>query len=152
MAFGLSTKIISVIVLLGMIFWGISWVTGLRADLAVSEQNNSILQETVDTQNNTIKTLTEDFELITASNKNLTETIQKQTARVDDLHKKFNIKANGHSRDFGDIARAKPVLIERLVNKASKNVTRCFELATGAKIKENERNDECKDIIRSGTK
>ena len=39
---------------------------------------------------------------------------------------------NFGTRDIGKLAENKPKLIERVINKATKNVLRCFELAAGA--------------------
>lgn len=38
------------------------------------------------------------------------------------------------------LASAKPVLVERIINNASKNSMRCFELMSGAPLNEKERN------------
>jgi hypothetical protein len=52
------------------------------------------------------------------------------------------------------LAEAKPGLVENIVNKASDNAARCFEILTGAELTESERsatkkseiNPSCPDV------
>ena len=49
------------------------------------------------------------------------------------LEKRFNKQSiNFGTRDIGKLAEVKPELIERVINRASKNALRCIELAAGA--------------------
>ena len=63
------------------------------------------------------------------------------------LKDRFNTSANGSSRDLGDLAIAKPVLIERAVNNGTKNALRCVEIASGAPLTEQEKNATKADEI-----
>ena len=83
------------------------------------------------------------------ANNQLNETRVKLQADVDRLNTVFRVSARGKSRDFGDITRAKPALVNKIVNRASNNVNRCFELAMGATLEDGETNNECKNLINS---
>jgi len=53
---------------------------------------------------------------------------------VDALSKKFD------KRDFGVFASSQPEKVEELINRGTKNALRCLELASGAKLTEEEKN------------
>jgi hypothetical protein len=131
---------------------GANHLMNLKADLAVAQQNTERLKESAILQGQVIAK--QEREIM--QKESLTEDLQKRNAELDkqvkELDRKFNVKANGNSRDFGSIAAAKPEMVNKLVDKASANVNRCFEIATGAKLKEGESNAECKDLANSGTK
>ena len=66
------------------------------------------------------------------------------------LNEKFN-KSNpdGSKRDFGNLAISKPILIEKIVNKGTNEVFRCFEIASGSEIKNDDKsNKSCTSIIQ----
>ena len=71
------------------------------------------------------------------------------------LEKKFNkVSKNFGTRDIGKLAERKPNLIAKVINNATKNVLRCFEVAAGAPLteaefnanKRSEYNAECPSI------
>jgi len=142
-----SLKIAAVILLvigLGSGYW---YVQNLRTNLATSETNNIKLTQAVQTQQHTLKKMQQDFIDIRVKNAELNMLSEKLQKSINKLNDKFNIKANGLSRDFGAISRAKPGLINKIVNRATVNVNRCLELATGAVPQKGEKNNECKDLI-----
>ena len=67
---------------------------------------------------------------------------------INDLDKRFN----KGGRDFGKIAKEKPKVIERIINKGSDNALRCLEIAMGGMnlrqreghTKKSEINRECR--------
>jgi cell division septum initiation protein DivIVA len=124
----------------------------LKADLAVAKQNAERLKEAADLQNQVIVKQEREITQVQTANEDLSKRNNELDKQVKDLDKKFNVRANGNSRDFGSIAAAKPETVNKLVDKATANVNRCFELATGAKLKEGESNAECKDLANSSGK
>ena len=54
---------------------------------------------------------------------------------INDLDKRFN----KGGRDFGKIAKEKPKVIERIINKGSDNALRCLEIAMGAELTDKEK-------------
>lgn len=125
------------------------YVINLKANLAIAEQNTVTLMEGIDSQQTVIDELEENISKIKNINKDLNKAINTQLAEIRDLRNKFNISANGKSRDFGKITYANPEAIERIINGATKSVDRCYELITGAELKEGERNRECQAYIDS---
>jgi DNA repair exonuclease SbcCD ATPase subunit len=144
--------LISGVVLSGvMSFW---YITDLKANLAVSQQNEQILKGSIEEQKNYIDNLQNDIAEIKDINERIYQEREKLAQQVESLKSKFNESANGDPRDFGYLAASKPKLIERVINNASKNAARCIEIATGspltqkeidAKLK-SEINNECPEI------
>ena len=76
---------------------GFMYVKNLKADLATSEANNAILEESVKSQKAVIKQMKEDFEAITkikAEIENQNKILKAEFAALD---KKFN-KINGKAK------------------------------------------------------
>ena len=79
-----------------------------------------------------MKQMAEDIAKIQDINRELAEQTTKHRAEVDALSRKFSQDAKGQPRDFGQFAKEKPELVERLVNRGTKNAMRCLEIASGA--------------------
>ena len=134
----LKTVLILVMVL---IFAGGGWyVTGLRADLAVSKENNRKMEQAVEQQRQVLEQIRVDQAKIQQLNDSLNKTIKAQSQDLNNLKDRFNTAANGDKRDIGSIAVIKPDSIKRAINKGTANALRCIELASGAPITEKERN------------
>ena len=131
---GSSIKIVSALIIVLVIAGGLWYVTGLRADLAVSEMNSKKLQEGIQAQQELMDQMRNDIEQIQSINSNLQRQNEKQRQDVANLTTKFE------RRDLGALAAEKPELVERLVNRGSKNALRCLELASGAPLTEAEKN------------
>ena len=54
--------------------------------------------------------------------------------RVDALSEKLS------EHELGDLAQAKPKLIEKIVDKGTKDVLRCYEILSGSELTEEEKN------------
>ena len=128
---------------------GVTYTLKLQSDLATVKSNNEKLTQSVQEQHKQIIKQAAEVAEIQLANNQLNETRVKLQADVDRLNTVFRVSARGKSRDFGDITRAKPGLINKIVNRASNNVNRCFELAMGATLEDGEKNNECKNLINS---
>lgn len=144
-----AAKWIAAVVALILFVIGMWWVSNLKADLAISEQNNKVLTQSVEDQKAVILQKETDIKQIQSINETLVDQKEFLQKEVENLNEKFKVSANGQSRDFGAITRAKPAIINKIIDKASEKVNRCFELATGAKLNEGEKNDECKELVNS---
>lgn len=130
-----SITILIVVVLLAAGGW---YVTNLKADLVMSENNNAKLQDGIREQQALLAQMQRDIGQIQEINKSLQDVAQKHRADVEALSKKFSQDARGNPRDFGQLAAEKPDLVERLVNRGTKNAMRCLEIASGAPRTEQE--------------
>jgi hypothetical protein len=148
--FGLSSlKWIAIASIVSAILAGLWHVSNLQANLAVAKKDNEVLKESIKTQQTVIDKQLSDIRQIQSTLIELNENKKLLEIRLKEVDRIFSINANGTSRDFGKITRSKPGLINRIIDKASDNVNRCFEIATGSPIEEGERNNECQDLIDS---
>jgi predicted nuclease with TOPRIM domain len=146
-----AIKLIIILSIIGMIGGGLWYITNLKADLAISELNSQRLEEATKQQNMLIEQMQNDIATIQKMNSDLQEQNAKQQKDVDALAKKFD------KRDFGSFVASQPEKSEQLINRGTKNVFRCLELASGAPLNETEKtaktpteaNRECPNLIDS---
>jgi TolA-binding protein len=131
---GTIIKLVLYLAIISIIAGGVYYITGLRADLAVSEANNAKLEDGIREQQSLIEMMQNDIKQIQETNKQLAEQNEKQRQDVDTLAKKFD------KRDFGVFAIDNAEKAEMLVNRGTKDVLRCLELASGAPLNETEKN------------
>lgn len=131
---GAIIKAVAYLLIVTMLLGGAYYVTGLRAELAVSQENERKLQDGIVKQQETIAQMQADIAAIQEANKKLDEQNRQLQKDSDALASKFD------KRDFGALAASKPKVIEKLVNRGTVNAMRCLELASGAPLTEDEKN------------
>ena len=144
-------RLVIILAIVGIVAGGIWYVTNLKADLAISEANNQQLVEATREQNLLIEQMKQDVAAIQQANAELQQQTERQRRDVETLSTKFS------KRDFGALAAEKPAVVEKLVNRGTKNALRCMELAAGAPLNEQEKaaktpmeaNRECPSLIDS---
>jgi hypothetical protein len=131
--FSLIKPVIYLIIVL-VIAGGFYYITDLKANLAVSEMNNKLLEDGLRQQAALMEQMQKDIAQIQEINNELNT--QKANLEKDRevLTSKFS------KRDFGALAAEKPKVVERLVNRGTENAMRCVELASGAPLNEKEKN------------
>ena len=146
-----AIRMILIVVVVAIIAGGLWYVINIKADLATSEANNRQLVEATREQNLLIEQMKVDVASIQKANAELQAQNEKQRRDVETLNSKFS------KRDFGALAAEKPAVVEKLVNRGTKNALRCMELAAGAPLTDQERsaktpmeaNRECPSLIDS---
>lgn len=146
---GTIIKSIVALVIVLVIAGGLWYVTGLRADLAVSQANSEKLETGIKLQNELLESMKKDVASIQKANAELQEQNAKQKKDVDALTKKFD------KRDFGAFSAKTPEVAEKLVNRGTVNALRCLEIASGSKLTDAEKaaktpteaNRECPSLI-----
>ena len=123
-----AIRMLLIVVVVTIIAGGLWYVINIKADLATSEANNRQLVEATREQNLLLEQMKQDVAAIQQANAELQQQNEKQRRDVETLNSKFS------KRDFGALAAEKPEVIERLVNRGSKNALRCMELAAGAPL------------------
>jgi TolA-binding protein len=129
---GAAIKVIATLAIVVIVAGGLWYVTGLRADLAVSEMNNKTLKDGIEQQQKLIEQMQKDVAQIQEINADLANEADRQKKEMRDLVDRFNVNARGESRDFGAIAAARPGVVERLVNRGTASAMRCLAIASGA--------------------
>jgi len=129
---GAAIKVVATLAIVIIVAGGLWYVTGLRADLAVSEMNNKTLKDGIEQQQRLIEQMQKDVAQIQEINADLADEADRQKREMRDLVDRFNVNARGESRDFGAIAAARPGVVERLVNRGTASAMRCLAIASGA--------------------
>ena len=122
-----------------------------QQDLIASQHNEVTLKGALETQSETLKTKEQEHVAVIKLSSDIRSIAKAQTHEVKGLNDKLNVKANGQARDLGELAHAKPQIVQGIINRATDDVNRCFEILTGAPVKEGEVNNECKDLINRST-
>ena len=142
------------VIIMAVVFIGISgvgvYVMKLRSDNAILQANQIQLELSIESQKQVIQIQKEDFGKILEANKKMNKLVSNLQKDIDALDKRFNKGA----RDFGKLAKEKPKLIEKIVNRGSERATRCVEIAGGSPLtekellatKKSEINTECPSI------
>ena len=133
-------KAVALVLTVIIVASGLWYVTGLRADLAVSTENAKKLSDGIAEQQAAIQTIQQDQTKINTLNRQLSDTIKTQNKDLNSLRDRFNTAANGEKRDFGTVAAAKPSQVETAVNRGTANALRCLEIASGAPLTDREKN------------
>ena len=151
----LYVKLLLALVVIGGLAGGVTYVYKLKADLATSEANNAKLENSVEERKLVIAQQILDMDNIRAAMKEQAELSKRLNASIKDLRNKFNkVNASGEKRDIGNLAEQKPKLMQRAINRGTKNALRCMEIAMGSPLTEKEKNavkksqinPECPDV------
>ena len=94
----------------------------LETAVAINEQTIGSLQENYVQSQEQLRAVHDEFRQIRRQNSVLAEKLERH--------------------DLGVLGNAKPGLVERVVNRATDKVNRCFEIISGAELTEEERNAE----------
>ena len=134
-----AIRAIAALITVAIVAGGIWYVTGLRADLAVSEENSKKLTDAIDKQEAAISQMRQEQQQIRDINNQLNTTIQLQNRDLTNLQDRFTQNAAGEKRDFAKAAAAKPEALERAVNRGTVNALRCLEIASGSPLTDAEK-------------
>ena len=113
---------------------GYLYINKLQKDNATLKTNQIKLESAVEDNNKVIEQQIEDINKI----RNTLEIVEQEKKKLekdkDDLNKRLG------KHDIGNLAENKPGLVEKIINKASKNAQRCVEIASGSPLTEEELN------------
>lgn len=129
-----SIRLVLILLALSAAGGGFIYVQNLQKNLAISEANNAVLENAVQTNEAALKQIQADYasiqEELNKINKEYAE-IRRQNSRLADKLADM---------DIGLLAAEKPESIERAVNRGTLNAGRCFEILSGSPLTETELN------------
>lgn len=129
---------------------GLWYVQHLKSENEILTLNNAKLEGAVAEQQAVIEQQLRDIETKEDINKQLTENNARLTADLRNAEEKFNkINASGERRDIGDLALNRPMSVERIERKREQQRARCFEIAQGSPLTEEELNATKKSEINA---
>lgn len=103
-----------------------------QTTIANLEKNNAELNLANEISNNTIDSLKED---VTRANKVIKSTNEK-LAKIRKQNQLLIQKQNKHN--LTELSIKKPKLVEKVINNATENVNRCFEILSGSPLTDKE--------------
>ena len=121
--------VLAIIVMIGA-GGGYLYVNKLQKDNATLKTNQIKLESAVEDNNKVIEQQIEDINNIRNTLEIVEEEKKKLEKDKDDLNKRLG------KHDIGNLAENKPGLVEKIINKASKNAQRCVEIASGSPLTE----------------
>ena len=129
---------IQVVIILVMLmgaggFGAYSWVTKLQSENKILQVNQEKLEGAVTSQEAVIANQQANAAKIQDANSKLRE---QHTALQEDRKNLAN-KLGRHELDI--LAQNNPGLVEKIINSASKNELRCYEIQTGSPLTEDEK-------------
>ncbi len=111
--------------------------------IQILSENNAKLENAVDMNEQTIDTLQENYE-------QSREELRKVNEDFANIRKQNNVLAEKLRRhDLGVLGNAKPGLVSNIVNSATNDTNRCFEILSGAELTEEERNADTAEKANS---
>ena len=129
---------------------GLWYVQHLKSENEILTLNNAKLNDAVEQQQAVIEQQLRDIEAKSELNRQLNENNAKLTADLRLAEEKFNkVNASGERRDIGNLALNKPKSIERIERKREQQRARCFEIAQGSPLTEEELNATKKSQINA---
>jgi len=129
---------------------GLWYVQHLKSENEILTLNNEKLEGAVAQQQAVIEQQLADIKEIQDINKQLAENNKKLTADLEVANEKFNkVNASGERRDIGNLAVQKPKSIQIIEGRREKQRARCFEIAQGSPLTEEEKNATKKSQINA---
>jgi hypothetical protein len=130
------------LILGGTLLAGGVYIKAKLTDISTLKENNAKLLIAQQEQKLALKQKETEMLAIVASyerQKNINKVLEEN---MINLESKFNkIKEDGSKRDFGELLLKKSRLIEKIINKGTQKVFKCFE-----SISRNEANNNCDGI------
>jgi hypothetical protein len=129
---------------------GLWYVQHLKSENEILTLNNAKLEGAVQEQQALIEQQLRDIETQQNINKQISENNAKLNKDLNLANEKFNkVNASGERRDIGALAVAKPKSIQRIEGRREQQRVRCFEIAQGSPLTEEEFNATKKSQINA---
>jgi len=131
-----GTKLTGIMLIVLLVAGGIGYWYYTDTQNRISElvNQNTVLSVTVAEGEATINSLEDNIIQINKEIRQVNEEFAKVREENESLRKKLD------KHDLGKLARTKTKLIEKIINKASNNAGRCFEILSGSELTEEEQN------------
>jgi len=129
---------------------GLMYVKHLQSENEILKLNNEKLEGAISEQQKVIEQQLKDIAQIRDINKQLQANNEKLSVDLRVANEKFNkVNASGERRDIGNLAVAKPKSIQIIESRREKQRARCFEIAQGSPLTEEELNATKKSQINA---
>jgi len=133
--FGKIKMLLIVTAIIGAVGFGAwKYYQYTQGQILVYATNAAQAEQAALESNAAMESIQQDLAQVQTQFREVTEEFAEAQSRVDTLEKKLS------KHDIGQLAQAKPGLIEKIITKASNNVLRCVEIISGSPLTEQELN------------
>ena len=147
---GLKLAGVMLILMMAMGGMGYWYYNDTQEKMATLHANNAKLETAVTIQKQTIEQTKKDLRLAHDVATDTMKKFEESRKQTEEMNKKFNkVSKLLGARDIGKLAQAKPRPIQKIINKGSSNMMRCFEILSGKPLTEKEANADRKSKINS---
>lgn len=115
---------------------GIWYYRDTQNTITTLTENNAQLETAISLNEKTVQSIQEDLENLNIELNQVNQEFAEIRAQNQVLEERFE------DHDLGELAASRPELIERIINTATDNAGRCFEILSGAELTEQEINAE----------
>lgn len=129
---GLKLSLVLFVIMAAMGGAGYWYYNDTQERMAILNENNAKLEQAVETNEAALEAQREAFESMAVEN----ERLQKQFTEIKDRNRVLENRLSRH--DIGNLGVSRPDSTERVLNGATKNVSRCFEIISGSPLTEKE--------------
>jgi predicted nuclease with TOPRIM domain len=147
---GLKTKLIIAVISVSLLAAGFFYVKSLRSDLHAAQVEQQRMLDVIKNQEAALAAIKNDVAKMNQVQSELFDKMNEIERAGDDLEKRFNESSSGKERDFGAISNDKPELVEKIVNRATRDALRCNEILTGSPLTSDEASGKVKNTICPG--
>ena len=122
-------------VVIGAIGFGAwKYYTHTQEQILIHATNAAQAEQAAKESDAALSAMKADLEQVQKQFNEVSNEFAQAQSRVDTLEKKLS------KHDLGQLAQAKPGLVEKIIDKAGANVMRCIEILSGAELTEEELN------------
>tara|TARA_B100000700_G_scaffold139646_1_gene155723 strand:- start:8499 stop:8984 length:486 start_codon:yes stop_codon:yes gene_type:complete len=142
---GLKLAAMMAVLMVAMGGLGYWYYTDTQEKMRIYAENQAKLEGAVQQQKQVIAQTKADLKRSSELTKKVQADLARSRQTVELMDKKFNkVSKLLGARDIGKMSAAKPKVLERIINKGSKDTLRCFEILSGVPLKEKEVNADRK--------
>ena len=105
-----------------------------QQQILIYATNAAQAEQAAEESNAAMEAIKQDLEQVQKQFNEVSQEFADAQSRVDTLEKKLS------KHDLGQLAQAKPGLVEKIIDKAGANVMRCIEILSGSPLTEEEIN------------
>ena len=144
---GIQAKFIAAIIIILMLVAAWFYVKHLESSLEAAKAQVARMEDVVTSQKLAIDNLNRDIIRMNKVQNEYGEKVKEFDKSYDRLEDKFNQTKTGKPRDFNKIVNSKPSMMEKTINRASKDANRCNEIVTGSPLTLAEKSGKVKNTV-----
>lgn len=144
---GIQAKFIAAIVVILLVVAAWFYVKHLQSSLDAAQSKLARMEDVVNSQKLAITNLNNDIIRMNKVQNDYSEKAKEIDKSYDRLEDTFNQTKSGKPRDFNKIVNKKPDLMEKKMNRATKDSLRCNEIVTGSPLTFAEKSGKVKNTV-----